>query len=291
KPLSMFEGPIVLAFETGAIEGTDTESLVRFQIRENVMTAWSKFAAAAIAGCISALGMGGAASAAEITVVSTAGPLPEVMGVLAPMFERASGHKVKLSIKGGPAIIKDVKDGVNIDLIVAGGDVVNELVKDGLIAAGSSAKVMQSRVGLGVREGAPKPDISTAAALKSALLAAKSVAHSQGPSGQLFQSALQKLGIADTLKPKLIVVTGQPVGAVVAKGEAEIGIQQVAELVPVPGVALVGALPMDVNRIIEYSVGIPAKAKEMEAAKAMVKFISSETAVAAYKQKGMETAN
>jgi molybdate transport system substrate-binding protein len=255
------------------------------------MTAWSKIAAAAIAGCVATLGTGLTASAAEITVVATAGPLPEVMGVLAPMFEKASGHKVKLSIKGGPAIIKDVKDGVNIDLIVSGSDVVDTLVKDGLIAAGSSAKVMKSRVGLGVRDGSPKPDISTSTALKSALLAAKTVAYSQGTSGQHFVTVMQKLGIADALKPKAIIVTGQPVGAVVAKGEAEIGIQQVAELTPVPGVTLVGPLPADVNRIIDYSVGIPTKAKEMEAAKAMVKFIASEQAMTAYKQKGMETAN
>jgi molybdate transport system substrate-binding protein len=256
------------------------------------MTAWSKTAAAAVAGCITAFATGGAASAAEINVVITAGPVPEVMNTLAPMFEQATGNKVKITLKGGPAIIKDVKDGANIDLIVSGRDVVDELVKDGLVAAGNSAFVMKSRVGLGVRAGSPKPDISTAAALKSALLAAKTVAYSQGASGQFFTSVVMpKLGIADAIKPKAIVVTGKPVGAAVAAGEAEIGIQQVAELTPVPGVTLVGALPADVNKVIEYSVGIPSKAKEMDAAKALVKFISSEAAVKAYKQKGMESAS
>jgi molybdate transport system substrate-binding protein len=162
----------------------------------------SKLTALATAVCVTALAA--SANAADITVVSTAGPLPEVMGVLGPMFEKASGHKINLSIKAAPAIIKDVKDGVSIDLIVSGDETVDALVKDGLVAAGSSAKVMQSRVGLGVRTGAPKPDISTSEALKASLLAAKTVAHSQGTSGQFFTSLIAKLGIADALKPKII---------------------------------------------------------------------------------------
>jgi molybdate transport system substrate-binding protein len=253
------------------------------------MRTGSKLTALAAAVCLTALT--GSANAAEITVVASGGPLPEVMGVLGPMFEKASGHKVKLSIKGAPAIIKDVKDGASIDLIVTGDATIDALVKDGLIAAGSSAKVMQSRVGLGVRTGAPKPDISTSEALKASLLAAKTVAYSQGASGQFFTTVIAKLGIGDALKPKTIVVSGRPVGAAVASGEAEIGIQQVAELVPVPGVTLVGPLPGDVNRIIGYSVGVPAKAKEMDAAKAFAKFIASGEALAAYKQKGMEPAS
>ncbi len=249
----------------------------------------SKLAALAAAVCLTALT--GSANAADITVVATGGPLPEVMGVLGPMFEKASGHTVKLSIKAAPAIIKEVKEGASIDLIVSGDDTIDTLIKDGLVAAGSSAKVMQSRVGLGVRTGAPKPDISTSEALKAALLAAKTVAYSQGASGQFFTTVIAKLGIADQLKPKTVIVSGRPVGAAVASGEAEIGIQQVAELVPVPGVTLVGPLPADVNKIIGYSVGIPSKAKEMDAAKAFAKFIASGEALAAYKQKGMEPAS
>src|SRR5689334_6763563 len=253
------------------------------------MSTKSKFVALSTAVCLTALAA--SANAADITVVATGGPLQEVMGVLGPMFEKTSGHKINLSIKAAPAIIKDVKDGASIDLIVSGDDTVGALVKEGLVAAGSSAKVMQSRVGLGVRNGAPKPDISTSEALKASLLAAKTVAYSQGASGQFFTTVIAKLGIADQLKPKAIIVSGRPVGAAVASGEAEIGIQQVAELVPVPGVALVGPLPADVNRIIGYSVGIPSKAKEIDAAKAFAKFIASGEALAAYKLKGMEPAS
>ena len=252
------------------------------------MANWARIASAAIATVLTA---GSGAAAAELTVVATGGPLPGVMGTLGPMFERATGHKVKLVVKAGPAIVKDIKDGASIDLIVSGSETIDELAKDGLLAPGS-AKIMQSRVGLGVREGAPKPDIGTAAALKSALLAAKTVAYSQGSSGQHFLTVIRKLDIAEALKPKTIVVTGQPVGNVVAKGDAEIGIQQVAELTPVAGVALVGPLPAELNKVIPYSVGIPIKAKEMEAAKALKDFISSEAAIAAYtKKNGMEVAH
>jgi molybdate transport system substrate-binding protein len=246
---------------------------------------------AAFATALSLTALAGSVNAAEITVVATGGPLPEVMGVLKPMFEKTSGHTVKLSIKAAPAIIKDVKEGASIDLIVANDEAIDALVKDGLIAAGSSAKVMQSRVGLGVRTGAPKPDISTAEALKATLLNAKNVAYSQGTSGQFFATVITKLGIADQIKAKAVIVSGRPVGAAVVSGEAEVGIQQVAELVPVAGVTLVGALPMEVNRIIGYSVGIPGKAKEMDIAKALAKFIASPEALAAYKLKGMEPAS
>src|SRR5262249_57939309 len=160
----------------------------------------SKLAALAASLCLTALAP--SVNAAEINVVATGGPLPEVMDVLKPMFEKTSGHTIKLSIKAAPAIIKDVKEGASIDLIVAGDDTIDALVKDRLVAAGSSAKVMQSRVGLGVRTGTAKPDISTAEALKATLLNAKTVAYSQGASGQFFTTVIAKLGIADQIKAK-----------------------------------------------------------------------------------------
>ena len=150
---------------------------------------------------------------------------------------------------------------------------------------------MLSRVGVAVRAGAAKPDIGTADALKAALLAAKTVAYSQGASGQHFVTVIARLGLIDALKPKTIIVQGRPVGAAVASGEAEIGVQQVAELLPVPGIDLVGPLPGDLQKIIVYAAGVPAKAKEPDAAKAFVKFLASETAVAVLKKKGMDPAS
>jgi molybdate transport system substrate-binding protein len=251
------------------------------------MSTGSKIIAWATAGCLGALIAGSAAMAAEINVVSTAGPMPEVMGALIPIFERASGNKVTIKFQAAPATIKQLKEGASIDLLIADEEAIADLLKDGTIAPGGSAKVMLSRVGVAVRAGAPKPDISSADALKAALIAAKSVAYSQGASGQHFATVIARLGLVDTLKPKTIIVQGKPVGAAVAAGEAEIGVQQVAELMPVPGIDLVGPLPGDLQKIIVYVAGVPAKAKDPEAAKALVNFLASEAAVAVIKQKGM----
>lgn len=253
------------------------------------MNAWSKIAAVAMAGCLSTLALDTAANSAEITVLSTPGPMPEVLGrTLLPAFERASGTKFKVSFKSAPAIIKDINDGAAVDLIIAEPEAIAELGKDGKIAPNGSSRIMLSRVGVAVRAGAPKPDISTPEAFKAALVAAKSVAHSQGASGQHFVTVIERLGLVDVLKPKTIVVQGKPVGAAIAAGEAEIGIQQVAELLPIPGIDLVGPLPGDLQKIIVYSASIPAKAKDADAARAFVKFLTSEAAIAMFKQKGMQ---
>ncbi len=252
------------------------------------MSTGLKMIACATAGCLSALIAGSAAFGAEITVVSTAGPMPEVMGALVPMFERASGNKVTIKFQAAPQTISQLKEGAGIDLLIADEDTIGALVKDGTVAAGGSSRVMLSRVGVAVRAGAPKPNIGSADALKAALIAAKSVAYSQGASGQHFVTVIARLGLVDTLKPKTIIVQGKPVGVAVAAGEAEIGVQQVAELMPVPGIDLLGPLPGDLQKIIVYAAGVPAKAKQPEAAKALAKFLASEAAVAVIKQKGMD---
>ena len=251
------------------------------------MSTWSKIIAWAAAGCLSALITGSAAIAADITVVSTAGPMPEMLGALVPIFEQASGHKVTIKFQGAPQTLNQLKEGASIDLVIAGDDVIGDLVKDGKIAAGSSSKIMLSRVGVAVRAGAPKPDIGAPDALKAALLAAKSVAYSQGASGQHFTTVIQRLGLVDALKPKTIIVQGKPVGAAVAAGEAEIGVQQVAELLPVPGIDFVGPLPGNLQKIIVYMAAVPTNAKEPEAAGALMNFFSSDAAVPVIKQKGM----
>jgi molybdate transport system substrate-binding protein len=258
------------------------------QISEDIMRTGSKIFAFAMAGCLSAAVAGSAAIAAELNVVSTPGPMPEVMGALVPMFERASGHKVTIKFQAAPATISQLKQGAGIDLLIADEEVINDFVKDGMIAAGGSTRVMLSRVGVAVRAGAPKPNIGSADALKAALIAAKSVAYSQGASGRHFLTVIARLGLVDTLEPKTIIVQGKPVGAAVAAGEAEIGVQQVAELLPVPGIDLVGPLPGDLQKIIVYVAAVPAKAKDPEAAKALAKFLSSEAAVSVMKQKGMD---
>jgi molybdate transport system substrate-binding protein len=250
------------------------------------MSAWSKFAVVTIAGCF-ALVAGTAANAAEITVVASGGPLPDALGTLMPMFESATGNKVKISFKGGPAVTADVKQGA-ADLVITNTEVVDRLAMAGDVVGNGKTLLMISKVGIAVKAGAPKPDVSTPDKLKAALMAAKTVGYSQGASGQHFETVIQKLGIADAVKAKAVVVQGRPVGAAIASGEAEIGVQQVAELRPVRGVDQFGEMPGDLQKQIPYSAGIPAKAKDAATARALVSFLRSEAALDVLKRKGMD---
>src|SRR6478672_3544887 len=245
--------------------------------REVVMKAWSKLIAIAAAGCVGALIAGTPVRAAEITVVAGGGPLPDVLGTLMPMFEKATGNKVKISSKGGPEIVADLKSGA-ADLVITNTEVVDDLAKSGEVAANGKTLLMISKVAVGVKAGAKRPDVSTPEKLKAALLAAKTVGYSQGSSGQHFQTVIQKLGIADAVKAKAVVVQGRPVGAAIASGEAEIGVQQVAELRPVKGVDVIGELPRELQKQIPYSAGISAKAKDAATARALVAYLRSQPA-------------
>jgi molybdate transport system substrate-binding protein len=251
------------------------------------MNAWSKVVAAAIAGSLSALVAGSAANAGEITVVASGGPLPDVMGTLVPMFESATGNKVKISFKGAPAIAADVKQGA-ADLVVTNTEVVDELAAAGDVAGNGKTLLMISKVGIAVKAGAAKPNVSTPDKLKAALLAAKTVGYSQGASGQHFLTVVEKLGIADAVKGKAVIAQGRPVGAAIASGEAELGVQQVAELRPVPGTEVIGEMPADLQKQIPYSAGIVAKGKDAQTARALVSFLRSEAALEVLKRKGMD---
>jgi molybdate transport system substrate-binding protein len=250
------------------------------------MNAWSKVAAVAMAGCLGAL-VAGAAHGAEITVVAGGGPLPDVLGTLMPMFESATGNKVKISFKGAPAVAADVKQGA-ADLVITNTEVVDELAAGGDVAGNGKTLLMISKVGIAVKAGAPKPDVSTPDKLKAALLAAKTVGYSQGASGQHFQEVLQKLGIADAVKSKSVIAQGRPVGAAIASGEAEIGVQQVAELRPVAGTEVIGEMPAALQKQIPYSAGVVAKGKDAATARALVSFLRSEAALDVLKRKGMD---
>ncbi len=251
------------------------------------MSARWKFAVVAVAGCLSALVAGTGANAAEITVVAGGGPLPDVMGTLVPMFENATGNKVKISFKGGPAVTADVKQGA-ADLVIIGTEAVDALAASGDVVGNGKTLLMISKVGVAVKAGAAKPDISTPDKFKAALMGAKTVGYSEGASGQHVQTVLQKLGITDAVKAKAVIAQGRPVGAAIASGEAEIGMQQVAELRPVPGIDVIGELPADLQKQIPYSAGIATKAKDPATARALVSFLRSEAAQDVLKRKGMD---
>src|SRR3977135_1984853 len=180
---------------------------------------WSKTAAVAV--CLAVLlGGGSAVRAADVSVIASTA-MREVLEELVPMFERASGHKVTLSFQSGAVLPVKVREGAQADLVVTTPETIDDLVKAGKVEPGTRVYFVRSGAGVAVRAGAGKPDIGTPEAFKNALLAAKTVGYSQGPSGVHFMAVLARLGIADQIKAKGVVPPlGQRVGALVAKGEA-----------------------------------------------------------------------
>jgi molybdate transport system substrate-binding protein len=249
---------------------------------------WSK--TAAVAGCLGVVLAASTLNAAEVNVIASTA-MREVLEELVPMFERASGHKVAVSFQSGAVLPVKIKEGAQADLVVTTPETIDDLVKAGKVVADTRADFVRSGAGVAVRSGAPKPDISTPEALKAALLAAKSVGYSQGPSGVHFMATMARLGIADQIKAKGVVPPlGQRVGALIAKGDAEIGVQQVTELLLIPGIDFVGPLPKELQANIIYATATPSTAKEKEAAAALVKFISSEPALPVIRKLGLEPA-
>jgi molybdate transport system substrate-binding protein len=257
------------------------------------MTKWPHVFAAACASAIVSSIMGPvmtatAANAADITVISSTA-MREALEALIPAFERASGHKVTISFYSGAQLPVRVKEGEPADLVVTTPDSIDDLVKAGKVVAGSRVDFVRSGVGVAVRAGAPKPDIGTADGFRRALLAAKTVGISKGPSGVYLMSVLARLGIADEVKAKAVVPElGQRVGALVAKGESEIGIQQVTELLPIPGIDFVGPLPAELQTVIVYATVRTVGAKQPAAADALAKFLSSETVAPVIRKMGLE---
>jgi molybdate transport system substrate-binding protein len=187
------------------------------------------------------------------------------------------------------AIPQRLQRGEPIDVVIMVGSALGDLIDQGKVAVDSRVDLARSRIGVAVRAGARKPDISSVAALRRALLEAKSIAYSDSASGVYVSTELfQRLGIADRVASKSRMIPAEPVGAVVARGEAEIGFQQMSELMPVRGIDIVGPLPPEVQKITIFSAGIVAGAKDGRAAKALLDFLSSPAASAAITSSGLE---
>jgi len=227
------------------------------------------------------------AHAGEITVLASAAFM-EAYRELVPQFERASGHKVTTLQAPTVDITKRIKGGETVDLVIMAAPAIDQLIADGKIVAGSRADLARSGVGVAVPRGAPKPDISSAEALKQALMAAGSIAYSTGPSGVYLAGLFRRMGIAEALAPKIKQVKGEPVGAVVARGEAEIGFQQVSELLPVAGIEYLGPLPPEIQEVTVFAAGRHVAAKESDGAKALVAFLTAPAAAPVIRKTGME---
>jgi molybdate transport system substrate-binding protein len=242
---------------------------------------------------LTAAGAPRGAAAAEIKVL-TAGAFKQVLLMLVPDFEKQTGHKVIVQNDTVGALAKRIEGGEVFDLAVLTPAAVNDLSSKGKFVAGSRTNLGRVGVGVVVREGAPKPDISSVDAFKKALLAAKSVAYidpaAGGSSGIYVAGLLDRLGVAAEVKPKAKLIPGGAVAEHIARGEAELGIHQISEILPVKGVTLVGPLPADIQNYTIYAAGLGAHGKESEAAKALLKTLSGPAAADVLKSKGMEPA-
>jgi len=226
--------------------------------------------------------------AAELKVLSTQAT-EDTYRELVPQFEKATGHKVATIFTGTLDAQKRLAAGENYDMIIMASPAIDAQIKAGKVVSGSRVDLAKSGVGLAVPKGAPKPDISTTEALKKTLLAAKSIGYSTGPSGVYMISLFEKLGLMDQVKPKLKQTpTGVFVGTIIANREVEVGFQQVSEVGNFPGVDYVGPLPADVQQMTVFSSGIVVDAKEAEPARALVKFLTTPEAGAAFRKRGME---
>ncbi len=248
---------------------------------------------ATVAGLL-ALAAAPTANAAEIKVL-TAGAYKQVVLALVPDFEKQTGHKVTVENGTTGQLKKRIEGGEAFDLLVITPAAIDELTKAGKLAAGSEVKLATVGIGVVVKEGAPKPDIGTVDKFKQALLAAKSVAYidpaSGGSSGIYIDKLLVKLGIADQIKPKAKLKQGGHVADLIVSGEAELGIHQISEIVPVKGAALVGPLPKEIQNTTTYAVAMSGAAKNKDAAAGLIKTLSGPAAAAVLKSKGMEPAS
>ena len=237
---------------------------------------------------VASLFLSAQAVAADIGVLAT-GATKEIILELIPQFEKSSGHKVVTTWTGTAGIRKRIGDGEVYDLIIVGAPVIDAFIQQGKVVSGSRTELMKSAVGVAVRAGAPRPDIGSPEAVRNALLAAKSIGYSTGPSGDHVVSLIERFGITDQVKPKLKQIpTGTRIEAIVANGEAEIGFQQISELIRAPGIDYIGPLPSDIQKITVYSAGIHAIARQPEAARALANVLTGSTAASVIKHHGME---
>ena len=233
------------------------------------------------------------AAYAEDCIVMTSGAFAAAYLQLAPGFERATKNTLVTAATsmgtGEQAIRARVTRGEAVDVVIVDADALDDMVRNGLIVASSRVALARSGIGIAVRAGARKPDISSVDALKRALLEATSVAYSASVSGDyLVKEVFPRLGIADQMKAKGRRIERERVGAVVARGEAEIGFQQLSELLPIQGIEVVGPLPSDVQRITTFSAGIAVRAQHPETAKALIDFLASRAASDVVARSGME---
>ena len=214
-----------------------------------------------------------------------------VLADLARAYEARTGCAVAIDSVGGVDATRRVQAGEAFDVVVLASDAIDKLLATGHLVAGSQADFVRSEVAVAVRAGAVRPDLSDEAALKRAVLAARTIGYSTGPSGVRLAELFQRWGIAEALSGRIVTPPpGVPVGRLVAKGEVELGFQQRSELIRVEGIEVVGSLPPSVQIVTTFSAGVGARARQPEAARSLLAFLVSTAAADAKRREGMEPA-
>jgi molybdate transport system substrate-binding protein len=215
----------------------------------------------------------------------------EVLGELAALYERETQQPVATEAGGGVDVAKRVQAGEAVDIVVLASNVIDKLIADGKVLAGSRVDLVQSGVSIAVRAGAQTPDISSEEAVKRAVLAAKTLSYSTGPSGVYLEKMFARWGVLEDIRPRIVVPPpGKPVGSLVADGTVELGFQQLSELLNLAGITVVGPLPPAIQTITIFSGGVSAISAQPEAARAVLRFMASPAATEVKRRQGMEAA-
>jgi molybdate transport system substrate-binding protein len=239
-------------------------------------------------GVLGAIAAAGVAGAAEIKVLGSPGTRAPYT-LLVPGFEAASGHKVTTTWGGVIAVTKRVAEGETADVIMLPAPQIDELIKLGKLVAETRVNVATSGIGVAIRAGAPKIDASSSEGIRKALLAARTIAYSTGPSGVHIERLIARWGLTDELKAKIVPpIPNVPIGEVVARGDADIGFQQVSELLPVKGIDYLGPLPADIQETTLFSAAVHKAAGPVDAAQALLKYLTAPEAAAVIRKTGME---
>ena len=228
------------------------------------------------------------AQAAEITVLSGNGARAAV-SELGAQFERASGHKISIHFEVNSGVRRRIEAGEAFDVAILNPPVLDELIRQGRVLRDTRAVIGRAGIGVGVREGAPKPDISTVAAFKRTLLGARAVAYpGEGASGKYFVSLVARLGMAEEMKPRMRPMPAEYNVETVARGEADLVVVVSSRISGVPGVVLVGRIPEELQTWIGFTAGVVAGAKEADAAREMLRFFTAPPAAAVLRKMGVE---
>ena len=231
-----------------------------------------------------------AADSSKITGISSMATR-EVLGELAAAFERLSGRVVAFESVGGVDAARRVASGEPFDVVVLASDAIDKLIGSGRIVAGSKADVARSGIAVAVRSGAPRPEIGSEEAVRRAVLSARSVGCSTGPSGVALAGLFERWGIAAGIKDRIVhALPGVPVGALVARGEVELGFQQLSELIHLGGVDVIGPLPPAIQVVTTFSAGLCANSTQGDAARSLLDFMASPSSTEAKRRHGMEPA-